>query len=295
MNAMTCCKLILEAPKATVEALSLALSELMADPAEAVALLESGGGSWRLEAYFSAPPEEGPLRALLESLGCAAPYSIAEVPERDWVAESQSALHPVRAGPFVIHGRHDRERLPRVRTAIEIDAGQAFGTAHHGSTRGCLIALERLAKCEEFDRVLDVGTGSGILAIAAARLWQARIVASDIDPVAVGIAERNFTLNQVGTRIRAITAGGLDHPAIRGSAPYDLVMANILARPLCRMAHGFAGLLRSGATALLSGLTSAQAAPVAAAYRAAGFTRVASLPPIHEGDWVTLVLSKTGR
>ncbi|MDH3580930.1 MAG: 50S ribosomal protein L11 methyltransferase, partial [Hyphomicrobiales bacterium] len=216
-------------------------------------------------------------------------FIVTPVPPTDWVASSQSRLHPVRAGRFLVHGSHDRTRIGHGRWAIEIDAGQAFGTAHHGSTRGCLEALDQLAKHEHFSHALDLGTGTGVLAIAAARAWRARVIASDIDPVAVKIASANARRNAASGLVSTLTATGLAHPLIRNRAPYGLLTANILARPLIVLAPQIARCVATRGFVVLSGITANQAARVAAAYRVAGFAHCRA---DQIGDWVTLTLRR---
>jgi ribosomal protein L11 methyltransferase len=200
--------------------------------------------------------------------------------ERDWVAESQRALHPVRAGRFVVHGSHDRERLLPSRWRIEIDAGRAFGTAHHPSTKGSLMALERLAIARPLGDVMDVGTGSGILAIAANRLGARRVLAGDMDPVAVAVARDNVRRNRLTAPIRPVVASG-------PFAVAETVVANILARPLAAMAPQLAA--SAGRWLILSGLRTRDVRRVFAAYRARGFALAFR---IVVDDWPTLVLER---
>src|SRR5579862_9232036 len=158
------------------------------------------------------------------------------VPDQDWVKLSQEGLPPVRAGRFFVYGAHDRGVVPPALIPLRIEAGLAFGTGHHESTALCLSLLSDLGKRRRFRRVLDLGCGSGVLAIAMARLWRSRIVAADIDPVAVTVTRDNARINQTGTLIRAATADGLAHPLLRDNAPFELIVANILAGPLTRLA-----------------------------------------------------------
>ena len=172
---------------------------------------------------------------------------IEKLPQKNWVAEAESLRGPVRAGRFLVHGRHDRGKVPAGRFTLEIDAGLAFGTAHHATTRGCLIALDRLAKREHLRSVLDIGTGTGILAIAAARTLNANVIASDMDPIAVAVAGENARTNGVQSRVAVVEAEGVAHPALRG-AKADLLFANILLSPLLDLAPAFARALRPGGT-----------------------------------------------
>ena len=251
-------------------------------------------GGWQVDAYYAEPPD---LPAVLVRIGeflatGTPPPSIEEVPDENWVAVSQAALPPVEAGRFLVHGGHDRDRVGRRRFSIEIDAGEAFGTAHHATTRGCLEAIDRLAhRRRGMARILDLGCGSGVLAIGASRVWpKARIVASDIDPIAVEVARANVVLNGALGRIRLVAASGLDHGALRRLHPFDLVVANILAGPLVRLAPGLAQATRPGSIVVLSGILGEQAREVIAVYAMAGF-RLAEHDVDH--NWATLVLVRT--
>lgn len=266
------------------------LSELYWPAPDAVSLYEASGYTWRVDAYFAERPDQDGLIEFATAHGTdPAQLRIEPVPDTDWIALTQAQLHPVKAGRFLIHGHHDRARIPSTRWAIEIDAGQAFGTAHHGSTCGCLRALDRLARRARFGRVLDVGTGTGVLAIAAARLWHGRVLASDIDPLAVSVAAGNVRRNRAARCVETVTAAGLADHRIRRGAPYDLVIANILARPLIGLAKPMAPLVRRSGALVLSGITRDQAARVAAAFKAAGFAQYIQ---ITLDDWVTLTLRR---
>lgn len=240
---------------------------------DAVTQFEDGEGGWLVEAYFSAPAELQDLDALLQqALGQAAPaYEVESIPDLNWVALSQAALPPVAAGRFIVHGSHDRERIPHGPNAILIDAGEAFGTAHHATTQGCLLAIDRLTRQRRFARVLDLGCGSGVLAIAAARaLPRAHIIATDNDPLAVAVASGNARANGEN-RIAFACASGLDHPWLRHAAPFDLIIANILAGPLCILAPDIRRSVRPGSALILSGILIPEAPEVIAAYTAQGF------------------------
>lgn len=276
--------------KTHAEQVSSALSELYWPPPDAVGLFEKTEQCWRVDAWFASPPDKQALERFVGGFVADRPrFEIDAVPWEDWVALGQSGLHPIRAGRFIVHGSHDRALARNARWAIEIDAGQAFGTAHHGSTKGCLLALDRLAKRKCFTRVLDLGTGTGVLAIAAAKAWRARVVASDIDPVATQIARENARRNRVGGQVTVITANGLGSRSIWRHAPYDLVTANILARPLMAMAPRMVRVVGPGGIAVISGITRDQAARVAAAFTSAGF---AWRRQIKINEWVTLVLRR---
>jgi ribosomal protein L11 methyltransferase len=213
------------------------------------------------------------------------------VPDIDWVRRSLEGLAPVTAGKFFLHGSHDRDKRRAGGSSLEIDAGTAFGTGHHGTTAGCLVILDRLLKARNFQRVFDLGCGTGVLAIAAAKSCRVRVLASDIDAEAVRVTRNNAALNNLLPLVLGVTAAGLHHPAIRMAAPFDLIFANILARPLVALAQGITHLLAPGGTVILSGLTRDQLRWVSAAYTARG------LVPSHIvriDNWVALAMSRPG-
>ncbi len=241
---------------------------------------------WRIDATYQDPPDAAAIAATLEAIleTEIPPIATAEVPDLNWVAISQAALPPVEAGRFVVHGSHDRARVGGRLTAIEIEAGEAFGTAHHATTYGCLLAIDRLSHTAALKRpvkVLDLGCGSGVLAIALAKAWPesgpgtARlagpIVASDIDAQSCIVARENAAHNGVARGVRVVHADGAAAPELRGAAPFDVVIANILAGPLVVIAKDIARIMRPGGTLILSGILVPQAHQVIAAYRAAGF------------------------
>jgi ribosomal protein L11 methyltransferase len=209
------------------------------------------------------------------------------MPDIDWVSHTQRGLPPVRAGRFVVHGSHDRDRVHGRQLGILIDAGEAFGTAHHGTTLGCLIALDWLSRLGTIRNVLDIGAGTGVLAIGAAKRGAARALATDIDPAAVRVARENITLNGVANAVICVEADGLCAQAIRARAPYDLVFANILAEPLMNMATAMKTMIAPGGVVVLSGLLSGQAWRVLGRYTAAGFSLRRRIDI--EG-WTTLVM-----
>jgi len=290
---MTSSKLTLvTADRDTARTLAGALQDLVEPPPDALTLFESGEDGWRIDAYFSELPDPSDLRATLaEVTGLTVPPIEAEdVPPLNWVAISQAALPPVIAGRFTIHGSHDQERVGRGPNVILIDAGEAFGTAHHATTFGCLTAIDRLTRRRPFRRVLDLGCGSGVLAIAAARaLPGAAIVATDMDPTSVDVARSNMTANTAPGRIVAHVATGLSHPKLRRTAKFDLVVANILAGPLIQLARDIRRIVRARGKLVLSGILIPQAPAVIAAFAAQGFA-------LERHDrvtgWSTLTLTK---
>jgi ribosomal protein L11 methyltransferase len=278
---------------ATARRLADALAEACDDAA--VAAFEAAGG-WSVEAHFAQPPDPAWLRDLVGAVaGAAAARALVidTVAPRDWVAASLAGLKPVAAGRFLVHGAHDRARVPAHRIGIEIEAALAFGTGHHGTTRGCLLALDGwLKRRREKARILDIGTGTGVLAIAAAKALRTRAVASDIDPRAVAVAQANARANAAGTLVEVVHAAGLAARRLRARGPYDLVLANILLAPLRRLAGPIAQVLARDAHVILSGLLAAQAPAAVAAYRAQGLVLEARIPL---DEWVTLVLARPQR
>lgn len=246
-----------------------------AEPApDALTVFENGPGSWRLEAFFNEWAEGRDVGSEIAPIigKSLPPFVIEDVPDLNWVAISQAALPPVTAGRFVIHGSHDRGRVARGPSTILIDAGEAFGTAHHATTLGCLLAIDRLTRSEAFDTVLDLGCGSGVLAIAVAKVLPgADIIATDMDAQSVMVAAENMRLNGVANRISTAVAAGVNHPWLRQSTPFGLVIANILAGPLIKLAPSLARTVARGGTLLLSGILIPQAPQVIAAYLASGF------------------------
>ena len=271
-----------------------ALQDLIEPAPDALTLFEEGPDKWRVEGYYATTPDAAALAARLECIleRPPPPLNVAPVPDLNWVAISQAALPSVTAGRFVVHGSHDSGRVPQGPNSILIDAGEAFGTAHHATTLGCLLAIDKLTRAKSFRHVLDLGCGSGVLAIAAARaLPKAQIFATDVDPQSVTVAVQNMRANGVGQRIAVTRAEGLDHHALRHAAPFDLVIANILAGPLCALASNVSKAVYPGGVLVLSGLLSPEAARVIAAYRAQGF---ALKEHRRIEGWSTLTLIKRG-
>jgi len=278
----------------TARALSTALDETLDPEDTATAAFEGDCGRWQLAVYFREPPDEAAVRALVQlSAGddAAAALTFEPLAETDWVAESLAGLRPVHAGRFLVHGAHDRDGVPTNALRIEIEAALAFGTGHHGTTRGCLLALDELAKRHRFRNVLDIGTGSGVLAIAAAKRLRAPVTAGDIDWRAVAAARGNARLNGVAPYISTVHAAGAGARAVTRNAPYDLIFANILLGPLTRLAVPIRRLASPRAHIVLSGLLPAHANAVLAIYRAQGLVLERRL--LLEG-WVSLILRQGG-
>jgi ribosomal protein L11 methyltransferase len=277
----------------TAQRLSDALMEAL-DPGEtAIAAFEDRAGTWSVEIYFEHPPNEEAVRALIGDLaGDAARdrLAFATVAARDWVAQSLEGLQPVAAGRFLIHGAHDRGRVAPNRIGIEIEAALAFGTGHHGTTRGCLIALDRILKRRRPHNILDVGCGTGVLAIAATRALRQPVLAGDIDSTSVRVAQDNARLNRAGAQTEIIRANGLSDRRMRARAPFDLVFANILLGPLKILAKPIRRVAAPGAHIVVSGLLPGQANAALAAYRTLGLVLERRVPL---DGWVTLILSRS--
>jgi ribosomal protein L11 methyltransferase len=251
----------------------------------AASLVDEGGGRWRVTLYFRSAINEKAVRAAAGK--AAAALSFAPIAHKDWVVESLTGLKPVAAGRFVVHGAHDRGCAQINRIAIEIEAAQAFGTGHHPTTRGCLLALDRLCKFARPWRVLDLGTGSGVLAIAAARSLRRRVLATDIDPLAVRIARGNAQLNRAGSLVCVRRADGVASPALSARAPFDLVFANILLAPLQRLAFPLRTVVAPGGRVVLAGLLKSQANAAIASYGSFTLERRIELD-----GWTTLLLRR---
>jgi ribosomal protein L11 methyltransferase len=249
------------------------LTESFFEGQAAIAAFEGAGGRWGIAMHFADAPDQGSIRELV---GIAAGDEVAQdiafdtVEAKDWVKATLEELVPVRAGRFIVHGQHDRAYVPLNKLGIEIEAALAFGTGHHGTTRGCLLLLDQVLKAWRPRRVLDIGTGTGVLAIAAAKALQIKVLASDIDPLSVRVARDNARLNGTGDLVKTICASGFSAPEFARRAPFDLVLANILANPLRQMATPMARHLAPSALVILSGLLPHQAQSVVVAYRARG-------------------------
>ena len=272
------------------EALAEACEDLAPEPVgSGVFEIEDGSDRWEVGVYFTQAPDEIALALLAASQG-AQPFVISELPEVDWVAHVRRELSPVSAGRFFVHGSHDADKVPEGAEALCIEAAMAFGTGHHDTTKGCLLAFDRMLTAGEVPhRVADIGCGTAVLAMAAARTVHGVVLASDIDPVAVETAQANVLANGLDGRVECVLAEGFHHPVLDGAAPYDLIFANILKQPLIKIAPDMARHLAPGGRAILSGILVAQADEVAAAYADAG---IALERRDDLGDWSTLVVRK---
>jgi ribosomal protein L11 methyltransferase len=263
-------QIIARGPRIHAEAAAAAAEEDPGCDACAFSILEEDEDHdvWRIDAFPTSAEEAQAFEAVMarypDLVSKTEPLANA-----DWLAMALSGLPPVRAGRFFIYGVHDRGSVPVNAVGLRIEAGAAFGTGHHGTTTGCLLAFDRLLKAQTFKKVLDVGTGTGVLAIAARKCGTQVAVGTDIDPISVRIAKENARINRVSARM--VHAAGLDHPSVRGEAPYDLVFANILARPLITLASPIHGALKPGGIAILSGLLRSQERMVLAAYLSRGY------------------------
>lgn len=276
--------------KDSAEHLATALERLAPEPLGiGVFEVEGGAGRWEVGAYFDEAPDEAGL-ALAAAMVGAAPFAVSEVGQTDWVAQVRRELPPVRAGRFLVHGAHDRDAARGARYALEIEAAMAFGTGHHGTTRGCLTAIDQLDRIGVRPlRIADIGCGTGVLAMAAAALWKTPVVASDLDPIAVDTARANFRANGLGRAGMLYCAPGFKSRDIQAKGPYDLILANILARPLARLAPDMALNAAPAGIVVLSGILNEQANFVEGVYKSAGFARMWRHV---DGEWTTLVLRK---
>jgi ribosomal protein L11 methyltransferase len=276
--------------KDKAEALGFALEGLEPEPTGVgVFEMEDGSGLWEVGAYFTESPD-GVALTILATVHGARPFAVSELPETDWVAHVRRELHPVEAGRFFVYGSHDADALPAGRIGLLIEAAMAFGTGHHGTTKGCLESVDKLLTEGVSPRnVADIGCGTAVLAIAAAKVMEGVVIASDIDPLAVDVARANAEANGVGGRVACLEATGFDHPEIARNAPYDLVFANILKGPLIDLAPLMQSHVAPAGHVILSGILIAQADEVTGAYEAVGF----ALQDRREiGDWATLTLRR---
>ena len=249
--------------------------------------VEDGQGIWEVGGYFLEAPSDISL-ALLSAAYGANPFVVSEVPDQDWVAKVRRELPPVEAGRFFVYGSHDSEHLPAGRIGLLIEAAMAFGTGHHGTTLGCLRAFDRLlGQGRSFENVLDLGCGTAVLAMAAARVSFNSVIASDIDPVAVEVAVVNVLANDLEGRVNCVESIGFDAPALAQAAPFDLIFANILKGPLIDLAPAMAVHLAPGGIVVLSGLLTEQADDIITVYNMEGIDLVEREDL---GEWTALTL-----
>ena len=251
--------------------------------------LEDGSGLWEVGAYFSEKPDDISL-ALLAAVFQAEEFKISELPQIDWVSKVQRSLKPVVAGRFFVYGSHDSDKVPPDCEPLLIEASMAFGTGHHGTTKGCLLALEQLIKVGfKAKNVIDVGCGTAVLAMAAARIFSANVIASDIDSVAHSVAKMNINANGLDQNIQCFEASGFAHEQIKTKNPFDLIFANILLAPLLGLATDISKYSLSGGYVVLSGILSEQAELVVKKYTGVGFSLSNQ---IEIGEWVTIIFRK---
>lgn len=277
--------------KHSATALGSAMERLDPEPmGVGVFELEDGSGLWEVGGYFTQAPDDTALAILAVAFG-AVPFAISQLPETDWVAKVKRELKPVEAGRFFVYGSHDADQVPPDSVALLIEAAMAFGTGHHGTTLGCLRALDRITQTGfEGGNVIDVGCGTAVLAMAAASIWSAPVLASDIDPVAVDVARANVVSNNLHGRVKCVEAAGFEHSDLQAAAPYDLVFANILKGPLIDLAPAMATHIMDQGYAILSGILIEQADQVVSCYAEVGFVLVQR---DDIGEWSTLTLRKS--
>ena len=251
--------------------------------------VEDGSGIWEVGGYFVEKPDEAGL-ALLAAAFDAKPFVVSELPEVDWVAHVRRELSPVQAGRFFVYGSHDADKVPEGSVALLIEAAMAFGTGHHGTTLGCLQALDGLVN-DGFvgENVADIGCGTAVLAMAAAKIWPNPVLASDIDAQAVDVARANVASNDLDGQVICVEAAGFDAPELKQAAPFDLVFANILKGPLISLAPDMDDSVKNGGYAILSGILNEQAQDVVNAYTHNGFILVGKR---ENGEWATLLLRR---
>ena len=265
-----------------------ALFELAPPSPNAVLIAEDPfGPNATVEALYPEPPDANLLSTLVGQS-----VSVEPLPDQDWIRQSQLGLPPVRAGRFFLYGAHDSGSVPNGVIPIRIEAGLAFGTGHHETTTLCLEAITLIGRQRRPKNILDLGCGTGVLAIAAAKLWRRQVLASDIDPVATQVARDNAQMNGASHLVHAMAADGLNSPAITARAPYDLILANILARPLRELAPALSRALARGGLAVLSGLLRDQEHQVSSIYKAQGLVYRMTL---RKGPWSALVLGRAQR
>jgi len=285
-------KLELIVPERAREAFEAALTEALPADAAIASIELREGIDWRLEAFVAEPPDRALIGRIVAAVAQAfavppPTVTLSEIEDQDWVAENQRSFLPFTVGRYFIYPSFHATKPPRGKIAIQIDPGMAFGTGTHATTQGCLMAIDEIAQRQPIERAIDVGCGSGILAIALAHAARRRVTACDNDPIAVRVTQENAKLNNVGNRIIALRAEGMDHVEIARRAPFQVIVANILAQPLIELAPRLSRGLAPGGHIVLSGLLAKQETMVADAYRAEGISLVKR---IEGGDWVTLMM-----
>jgi len=274
--------------KERAEGLGVALEKLDPPPmGVGVFELEDGSGEWEVGAYFNDKPNEISI-LILENVFEAAGFAISEIPETDWVTKVKRELSPVEAGRFFVFGKHDLKKLPKDRVGLLIEASMAFGTGHHGTTKGCLLALDKLVTLgKKIDEVIDIGCGTAVLAMAVGKVSSSRIIASDVDQVAVEVASANLKANNLENCIACLQATGFEDTQIKSNAPFDLIFANILKPPLIDLAPCIRRYLKSSGHAIISGILDVQAREIIEVYRQ---NKLEVLDRIDIDEWVTLTL-----
>ncbi len=277
--------------KESADALAAAMEDFLPEPVGVgVFEIEDGSGHFEVGVYFEEAPDDTEL-ALMAAIYGAKPFAVSEVPETDWVAHVKRELQPVEAGRFFVYGSHDADRVPDGAVALLIEAAMAFGTGHHGTTLGCLRALDRLDRAGfRGKNIADIGCGTAVLAMAAAAIWPDPVIASDIDPTAVEVARANAAANGLGDKVICVEAAGFAHPSLARRAPYDLVFANILKGPLIELAPDMASHVGAGGYMILSGILNTQADETVSVYKRNGFILTAR---DEITEWTTLVLRRT--
>jgi|TARA_B110000003_G_scaffold26986_3_gene25596 ribosomal protein L11 methyltransferase len=276
--------------KENASALGEALESL--DPAPVgigVFEIEDKSNTWEVGGYYTKKPNEIELTLLSFAYG-AKPFTFSDVPDQDWVSHVQRNLPPVEAGRFFLFGNHDAHKVPKSSIGLLIEASMAFGTGQHGTTKGCLLVLNDLiAEGVSPKKIIDIGCGTAVLAMAAAKIWDETIIASDIDPTAVAVTKINLISNKLEQKVSCIQSKGFSHPSISEEGPYDLIFANILKGPLIDMVPEFSEHCAFGGTIILSGLLNEQYDEVLRAYIRAGFKLIQKKSL---GEWMTLRMQR---